>query len=107
MAASGPGAALTAYELTAPALPAQPPLAGRARADVCILGAGFTGLSAAIELADAGLSVIVLEANAVGSGASGRNGGQVIFGYSKEQARLQALVGLQASQGLFDWTLEG
>jgi gamma-glutamylputrescine oxidase len=107
MAASGPEAALTAYELTAPELPVQPPLQGRARADVCILGAGFTGLSAAIELAQAGLSVIVLEANVVGSGASGRNGGQVIFGYSKEQAQIAALVGLQASQQLFDWTLEG
>jgi len=107
MAASGPGAALTAYELTAPDFPAQPRLAGRARADVCILGGGFTGLSAAIELAEAGLSVVVLEANTVGSGASGRNGGQVIFGYSKEQAQLEALVGLEASRQLFDWTLEG
>jgi len=107
MAASGPEAALTAYELTAPEFPAQPRLEGRARADVCILGAGYTGLSAAIELAQAGLSVIVLEAGAVGSGASGRNGGQVIFGYSKEQAQIQALVGLEASQQLFGWTLEG
>src|SRR6478735_761064 len=98
MAASGPGAALTAYELTAPEFPAQPRLEGRARADVCILGAGFTGLSAAIELAEAGLSVIVLEGGSVGSGASGRNGGQVIFGYSKEQAQIEALVGLETSQ---------
>jgi len=55
MSASGPGAAATAYELNAPGFPAQPALAGRERADVCILGAGFTGLSAAIELAEAGL----------------------------------------------------
>jgi len=107
MAASGPEAALTAYELTAPEFPSQPRLEGRARADVCILGGGFTGLSAAIELAEAGLSVIVLEAGAVGGGASGRNGGQVIFGYSKEQAQLEALVGLEASRELFAWTLEG
>jgi len=107
MAASGPEAALTAYELTAPEFPAQPRLEGRARADVCILGAGYTGLSAAIELAEAGLSVIVLEANTVGSGASGRNGGQAITGYSCDQSKIAALVGLQVSQELFDWTLEG
>jgi gamma-glutamylputrescine oxidase len=107
MAASDPGAALTAYELTAPDFPAQPPLAGRTRADVCILGAGFTGLSAAIELAEAGLSVLVLDAGEVGSGASGRNGGQAIFGYSCDQSKIAALVGLELSQRMFDWSLEG
>jgi gamma-glutamylputrescine oxidase len=107
MAASGPEAALTAYELTAPAFPAQPPLEGRARVDVCVLGAGFTGLSAAIELAQAGRSVVVLEAGAVGSGASGRNGGQAIFGYSCDQSKIAALVGMELSQQLFQWSLEG
>jgi gamma-glutamylputrescine oxidase len=107
MAASGPGAALTAYELTAPEFPAQARLEGRARADACILGVGFTGLSAAIELAEAGLKVIVLEAGAVGSGASGRNGGQAIFGYSCDQSKIAAYLGLELSQQLFDWSLEG
>jgi gamma-glutamylputrescine oxidase len=107
MAASDPGAALTAYELTAPAFPAQPQLEGHARADVCILGAGFTGLSAAIELAEAGLSVIVLDGGAVGSGASGRNGGQAIFGYSCDQSKIAALVGMDVSRQMFDWSLEG
>ncbi|MRX50460.1 FAD-dependent oxidoreductase [Paracoccus sp. S-4012] len=54
------------------------PLAGEARADLVVIGAGFTGLSAAIEAARQGLSVIVLEGMAVGWGASGRNNGQVI-----------------------------
>jgi len=100
-------AAQTAYELGVDALPAQPRLQGRERVDVAILGAGFTGLSAAIELADAGMKVAVLEAGTIGSGASGRNGGQVIFGYSCEQAKIAALVGLEQAQRLFEWSLEG
>lgn len=56
-------------------------LAGRMTADVCVVGAGYAGLSAALELAERGYSVAVLEARRVGWGASGRNGGQVIAGY--------------------------
>jgi gamma-glutamylputrescine oxidase len=104
---SAPATAGTAYEASAAALPAQPRLQGRERADVCILGAGLTGLSAAIELAEAGLSVIVLEAREVGAGASGRNGGQAIFGYSCEQSRIAGLVGMETSRQMFDWSLEG
>jgi len=89
-------------------LPApSPPLAGEHRADVCILGAGITGLSAAIELAEAGYSVIVLEAERVGWGASGRSGGQAIFGYGCDQPKLAALLGRQQARRLFDWSLEG
>ncbi len=87
--------------------PAQPRLEGAERADVCILGAGFTGLSAAIELAEAGLSVIVLEAQRVGWGASGRNGGQVIFGFGCDQSKIASEVGLDLSKRMFDWSLEG
>jgi len=58
-----------------------PRLEGRILADVCIVGAGYAGLSAALELAERGHSVAVLEAHTVGWGASGRNGGQVIAGY--------------------------
>src|SRR4249919_2684924 len=107
MKPGAPGTAHTAYEETAAALPAQPRLEGRVQADVCILGAGLTGLSAAIELAEAGLKVIVLEAREVGAGASGRNGGQVIFGYSCEQSRIASLVGMETSRQMFDWSLEG
>ncbi len=57
------------------------PLAGRVGVDVCVVGAGYAGLSAALELAERGYTVAVLEARAVGWGASGRNGGQVIAGY--------------------------
>jgi gamma-glutamylputrescine oxidase len=60
------------------------PLAGRVRADVCVVGGGFTGLCTALNLAKRGYSVVLLEASRIGWGASGRNGGQLIAGYSCE-----------------------
>ncbi len=65
------------YAETAGPLPDHPPLAGAARADVCIVGGGYAGLSAALHLAERGYDVALLEANRVGWGASGRNGGQL------------------------------
>ena len=59
------------------------PLMGERRVDVAVIGGGFTGLSAALSLAGAGLRVIVLEGNRIGSGASGRNNGLVIPHHSK------------------------
>ena len=53
-----------------------PRLRGAESADVCVVGAGFTGVATALTLAERGYSVILLEANRVGWGASGRNGGQ-------------------------------
>lgn len=97
----------TAYaKVTAP-LPAQARLEGSRRADVCILGGGLTGLSTAIELAEAGLSVVVLEAKRIAWGASGRNGGQAIFGFGCDQSKIEAMVGLPESRRMFDWSLEG
>ncbi|MCP6330318.1 FAD-binding oxidoreductase, partial [Klebsiella pneumoniae] len=63
---------------TAPARTPAKPLTRDAEADVVIVGGGFTGLSAALHLAKRGKRVILLEGNAVGWGASGRNNGQVI-----------------------------
>jgi len=68
------------WEATAPPAPDLAPLAGTQQAEVAIVGAGYTGLSAALALAEAGVAVTVLEASAPGAGASGKNGGQVIFG---------------------------
>lgn len=59
-------------------------LAERTRADVCVVGGGYAGLSAALELADRGYEVVLLEAQRVGWGASGRNGGQVIVGFGSD-----------------------
>jgi len=68
------------WEATAPPAPAAPPLRGRVEVDVAVIGAGYTGLSAALHLAEAGRSVAVLEAAEVGFGASGRNVGLVNAG---------------------------
>ena len=95
------------YAASVPERPPQPLLEGEARADVGIVGAGFTGLSAALELARAGLRVVLLEADRVGAGASGRNGGQVLPGYGCGEARLLALASPAQARLLFDWSREG
>ncbi len=81
------------YAATARPLDPFPPLRGETRADVCVVGAGYTGLSAALHLAEAGLDVVLIEAHRVGFGASGRNGGQLGSGQRVEQDRLENLVG--------------
>ena len=62
------------------------PLLGRVSADICVVGAGLAGLSAALELRAKGYTVAVLEAKTTGWGASGRNGGQAIVGYASDEA---------------------
>ncbi len=78
-----------------------PPMDGDIQADVCIIGAGFTGLGAALELARAGVRVVVLEAARVGSGGSGRNGGQIHTGQRREQPWLEARLGVEAAMALW------
>ena len=81
------------YAATAPAPETRPALVGRETADVCVVGAGFTGISAALHLAERGYSVVVLEAARVGWGASGRNGGQVGSGMRQSMSALERFVG--------------
>lgn len=77
------------------------------RADVCIVGAGITGIVTALELAQKGYQVVVLEAARVGWGASGRSGGQAIFGWACEQSALEKLVGKRHARQFWDISLEG
>ena len=95
------------YAASAKQLPEQAVLQGRIDADICILGAGYTGLSAALELAEAGYKVVVLEAERIGWGASGRNGGQAIAGFGCGEAKLEALVGFDDARKMFDLSREG
>lgn len=85
---------------TARAAPSTLPLDESRRVDVAIVGAGFSGLSAALHLAEAGLSVAVLEAGEPGWGASGRNGGQVIPGLKYDPDELVAMFGAEAGEHL-------
>jgi gamma-glutamylputrescine oxidase len=80
----------------------RPALKGDVTADVAILGAGFTGLWAALTLARAGRSVVVLDAHRVGFGASGRNGGQVNLGFNQSQQALEAKLGETRARALWD-----
>jgi gamma-glutamylputrescine oxidase len=89
------------YVATAERLPSQPRLEGEVRADVAIVGSGFTGLGAALALAERGLSLVVLEAAEIGSGASGRNGGQIHSGQRRDQDYLEATLGQDAAMALW------
>jgi glycine/D-amino acid oxidase-like deaminating enzyme len=85
---------------TARPAPATPPLDMSRQADVAIVGAGYSGLAAALQLAEAGASVVVLETGEPGWGASGRNGGQVIPGLKADPDELVAMFGLEAGEHL-------
>lgn len=90
------------YAATAHDAPARPALEGAHRTEVCVVGGGFAGLSAAINLAERGREVMLVEANRIGWGASGRNGGQVNSGQRLDQPALRALVGAERARALWE-----
>src|SRR5690242_16786319 len=94
------------YATTAPP-PPHAPLKGEKRVDVCIIGGGISGLSAALHLAERRFTVALLEAQHLGYGGSGRSGGQTIFGYASGQEKLEKLVGKADARFMWDIALEG
>jgi gamma-glutamylputrescine oxidase len=94
--------AATYYEASANRSITCPALAGDITTDVVIIGGGYTGISAALELAKTGYKVIVLEAGKIGCGASGRNGGQICTGFSAAQSKLAHQLGEADARKCFD-----
>lgn len=91
------------YAATADLPAPKPRLKGQREVEVCVIGAGYTGLSAALHLAEAGHKVLVVEAQRVGFGASGRNGGHVGTGLRLDQITLERMVGHEQAHVL--WSL--
>lgn len=91
------------YAETAATTEARAAFAGAAKADVVVIGGGYTGLSAALHLAEAGVKVMLLEAARIGFAASGRNGGQIHGGFRQDQAQLEKWLGEERARGL--WAL--
>ena len=90
------------YAASAVGLVERPRLESALVCDVCIVGGGYTGLSAALHLAERGYDVVLLEAERLGWGASGRNGGQLCSGQRKEQDALEARLGVETARRLWD-----
>lgn len=90
------------YAATATPTPRHPALEGTVQADVCIVGGGFTGASAALHLAQRGVRVVLLEAHRIGFGASGRNGGQLGSGQRQDQQVLEQMIGPDAARQMWD-----
>jgi len=95
------------YEASVQRAPVLPALQGTVRADVVVVGGGFTGLHTAIELAERGYQVALLEADRVGSSASGRNGGQIIAGLACGQGEIESQLGVADAKRVWDMTVEG
>jgi gamma-glutamylputrescine oxidase len=94
------------YTATMNSVTDYPMLLGDLRADVCVIGGGYTGLSSAIHLAERGYKVALLEAERIGWGASGRNGGQCSVGQRKAQDDLEEIYGKEEARRLWDLGVE-
>ena len=95
------------YAATAAPIAQREPLRGHVDADVCIVGAGYTGLSTALHLAEAGFRVVVLETARVGWGASGRNGGQIVQSYSRDLDVIEQRYGSHQANALGEMAFDG
>ncbi len=91
------------YTVTAVGIHDHPRLEESLRADVCVIGGGFTGLSAALNLAEQGMDVVLLEAERIGFGASGRNGGLIGSGQRGDLLEMEQQFGLERSRQFWDF----
>src|SRR5512137_885373 len=94
------------YAASANPAPFHEPLRGDVTADVCVIGGGISGCSTALNLAERGYKVVLLEGQRIGWGASGRSGGQAIFGFAAGQDKLVAQVGKETARRMFDVSVE-
>ena len=94
------------YAATAPVMGAFPGLSGDISTDVCVIGGGYTGLSSALHLRQKGYDVVLLEAERIAWGASGRNGGHVGTGQRADQSSIEKWVGEEAAKGLWQLGLD-
>jgi gamma-glutamylputrescine oxidase len=102
-----PGHAGTWYAASANDRRVRETLTEALSADICVIGAGFTGISAALELSERGYSVVVVEAERIGFGASGRNGGQIVNGYSRDLDTIEGRYGRDKANALAAMSREG
>jgi len=94
------------YAASANPAPLRSPLLGETTADVCVVGGGIAGCSTALHLAERGFKVVLLEGQRIAWGASGRSGGQAIFGFAAGQDKLEGQVGHDAARQMFDVSVE-
>jgi gamma-glutamylputrescine oxidase len=95
------------YAASANPTPDRPALQGSHETDVCVIGAGYTGVSTALFLMEQGFKVTLLEAARVGFGASGRNGGQIVNSYSRDIDVIERTVGKEQARLLGEMAFEG
>ena len=95
------------YAASANPVPARPALQETIETDVCVIGAGYTGLSSALHLLEQGFSVVMVEAARVGFGASGRNGGQIVNSYSRDIDVIERTVDKRQAELLGAMAFEG
>lgn len=95
------------YGATANPAPKRPALAGAVDCDVCVVGGGIAGCSAALHLAERGYRVVLLEAHSIGWGASGRSGAQALYGVAAGHSKVARLIGERDARLVWDVTVEG
>jgi len=95
------------YAATRHAAPRHAALSGDVDCDVCVVGGGIAGCTAALQLAERGFRVVLLEAERIGWGASGRSGAQALPGLAAGEEKTEALIGREDARRIWDMTLEG